>query len=93
MFSYSNKWLLLFVLLVLCCVETRADENDNWRFSGFATVGASYSSNDELAFRSSYLNKPKKHFNLLTDTLVGFQFNYHFHNVSLKLAHLYSMFP
>ena len=78
MFSYSNKWLLLFALPVLCCVETRADENDNWRFSGFATVGASYSSNNELAFRSSYLNKPKKHFNLLTDTLVGFQFNYHF---------------
>lgn len=58
--------------------HTKANENDNWRFSGFVTLGASYSSNDELAFRSSYLNKPRKHFNVFTDTLVGFQFNYHF---------------
>lgn len=76
MFSYSNKCFLLTIALLTSTAV--ATENDNWRFSGFATLGASYSSNDDLAFRSSYMNKPRKHFNLFTDSLVGLQFNYHF---------------
>ena len=81
MFLYSNKIRLLLTLpLLLASAAAQCADDDNWRFSGFATVGASDSSHDELAFRSSYLNKPRKHFNVFTDTMVGFQFNYHFSN-------------
>ncbi|MDM7862340.1 hypothetical protein QTP81_17160 [Alteromonas sp. ASW11-36] len=44
-------------------------------FSGFATLGATYHSHDELRFRSTLLNKTRDNFTLASDSVIGGQLN------------------
>ena len=54
--------------------------------NGFATLGVTASSSDEFIFRTAINRWPEEGTNLLTESLVGLQLNYHVSGAVLKCS-------
>jgi hypothetical protein len=76
-FSRAQLYVLFLVLLVNFVVS-KVGVAQEVNFSGFTTIGLTYSHGDELSFRSSLINQGREGFSFAPDSILGLQANIRF---------------
>ena len=76
MFLFWNKSPIRCFLLIVLTLAVNFPSVAQLKVSGFATLGLTTTNNDELVFRTSINRWPENGSNILTESLVGIQFNY-----------------